>query len=128
LLIDVAGSGVAQRIRSCGTRTRIVAVASLCATAGVVIDATVFTSADTLTAPPTPVTVLWLAPNAFLPANVRLLHAPASELPRSFQPLPRGTTVQFAPGTSGVIGINGPPVDIVLNPTSGKLLSIKPRG
>jgi hypothetical protein len=128
LLIDVTWSGLAQRIRNCGTRTRIVAVSCLCAAAGIAIDAASVTTADTLDVGNVHVGLIWLAPNSLLKTHVMFVHAPVWELPRSFQPVPRRITVQFLPGTSHVIGIIGPPSSTVLNPNSGRIVSVRAGG
>lgn len=128
LLIDLTGSGLTQRFRGYGAIARIAAIACFCAVAGIAVDASALTATDAPQMPFTPVSMVWLAPNAFLPPKVYRTHAPAWEFPRTRQEQPGRITIQFAPGTSRVVGISGPPTDIVLNPKTHQIISIRPQG
>lgn len=128
LLIDLAGSGLAQRLRGHGTRVRVLTVACACAAIGIAVDATTLTPDNTAPFPPTPVGVLRLAPSAFLPENMGRVHAPIWAFPWNAQTQPRRITLWFLPGTSRVTGISGPPATTVLNPHTGRVLAIRRGG
>lgn len=124
-LIGAGGSGISERVRRIGPRSRALSVVCVCATAGSVIDAEAVSATDVVI-PAMPSAMVWLAPDAFLPANAIIAHAPADEFPASSAALPRRTTIQLAPGSSRVIGVSGPPVTIVLNPKNDEITAIRP--
>lgn len=125
-LIAASGCGLAERLHRVGPRSRALSIICVCSAAAMVIDAETVSATDTVAGPVSPFGAIWLAPNAMLPADANIVHAPAWAFPASSEPVPRKTTVQFLPGTARVVGVSGPPSTIVVNPTSGRITAINP--
>lgn len=124
-LIDACRQGFSERLHRAGPRSRALSIICVCAAAGVIIDAETVTASDAPIGPITP-GIVWLAPNALLPADAVIAHAPAWGFPSSFAPVPNRITVQEYPRSSHVVGISGPPATIVLNPKTDRITAVKP--
>lgn len=131
LIVDVAASGLSQRVQSYGTGARVATVVCLCAASGVLVDVTTIGRSGGPSVDPSQIGNVLLAPNAFLARNV-------SVVPWQPEPIPGTRTnrhliyVDVSDGdsksqaNSRVMAFSGSPVAVVLDPRSDRVTAVEP--
>jgi hypothetical protein len=131
LIVDVAVSGLAQRLQRYGTGARVIVVVCLCAASGVLVDVSTAARSGRPSVAPVQIGNVLLAPNVFLGRNV-------SVVPWHQEPTLGTRTNRHAiyvdvsdeelrsQPNLRVMAFTGAPTAVVLDPRSDRVTAVEP--